>query len=79
LFNLTGRDKPKRVPGLTVSASFLPLLCAQVQLGRTFLPEEEQIGHDKVVVPRSLRQMPLLANTVSLAEPGEHFTIQFLA
>jgi putative ABC transport system permease protein len=49
-FNLSGRDEPERVQGLTVSASFLPLLGAQVQLGRTFLPEEEQIGHDKVVV-----------------------------
>ena len=49
-FNLSGRDEPERVQGLTVSASFLPLLGAQVQLGRTFLPEEEQIGRDKVVV-----------------------------
>jgi putative ABC transport system permease protein len=49
-FNLSGRDEPERVQGLTVSASFLPLLGAQVQLGRAFLPEEEQIGHDKVVV-----------------------------
>lgn len=49
-FNLSGREEPERVQGLTVSASFLPLLGAQVQLGRTFLPEEEQIGHDKVVV-----------------------------
>jgi hypothetical protein len=51
-FNLTGRDEPERVQGLTASASFLPLLGAQVQLGRTFLSEEEQIGHDKVVVLR---------------------------
>jgi len=49
-FNLSGRDEPERVQGLTVSASFLPLLGAQVQRGRTFLPEEEQLGHDKVVV-----------------------------
>jgi putative ABC transport system permease protein len=49
-FNLTGKDEPERVQGLTVSASFLPLLGAQIQLGRTFLPEEEQIGHNKVVV-----------------------------
>jgi ABC-type antimicrobial peptide transport system permease subunit len=50
-FNLSGRDEPERVQAaLTASASFLPLLGAQVQLGRTFLPEEEQTGHDKVVV-----------------------------
>jgi putative ABC transport system permease protein len=35
-FNLSGRDQPERVQGLTVSASFLPLLGAQVQAGRTF-------------------------------------------
>jgi putative ABC transport system permease protein len=49
-FNLTGKVQPERVQGLTVSASFLPLLGGQFQLGRTFLPEEEQIGHDQVVV-----------------------------
>jgi len=49
-FNLSGRDEPERVQGLTVSAPFLPLLGAQVQFGRTFLPEEEQAGHDKVAV-----------------------------
>lgn len=48
--NLSGRDQPERVQGLTVSASFLPLLGAPVQLGRTFLPEEEQSEHNKVVV-----------------------------
>lgn len=49
-FNLSGRDQPERVQGLTVSASFLTLLGAPVQRGRTFLAEEEQAGHDKVVV-----------------------------
>jgi len=49
-FNLSGTDQPERVQGLAVSASFLPLLGAQVQAGRIFSPEEEQIGHDKVAV-----------------------------
>src|SRR5215831_15951428 len=49
-FNLSGRDQPERVQGLTVSASFLPLLGAQIQAGRIFLPEEEQIGYDKVAI-----------------------------
>lgn len=48
--NLSGIDEPERVQGLTVSASFLPLLGAPIQLGRTFLPEEEQAEHNKVVV-----------------------------
>src|SRR6516165_9739800 len=49
-FNLSGRDQPERIQGLTVSASFLPLLGAQIQPGRIFLPEEEQIGYDKVAI-----------------------------
>ena len=49
-FNLLGRDEPERVQGLTVSASFLSLLGAQLQAGRAFLPEEEQGGHDKAVI-----------------------------
>jgi hypothetical protein len=49
-FNLSGRDQPERVQGLTVSASFLPLLGAQVQAGRMFFRKEEQVGHDKVAV-----------------------------
>lgn len=49
-FNLTGRDEPERVQGLRVSASFLPMLGARTQLGRPFLTEEEQRGHEKVVV-----------------------------
>jgi putative ABC transport system permease protein len=49
-FNLSGKDQPERVQGLTVSAAVLPLLGAQVQAGRIFLPEEEQIGRDKVAI-----------------------------
>jgi putative ABC transport system permease protein len=49
-FNLSGRDEPERVQGLTTSASFLSLLGAQLQAGRAFLAEEEQAGHDKVVI-----------------------------
>src|SRR5689334_8118973 len=41
-FNLSGKEEPERVQGLTVSSSFLPLLGAELQSGRTFLPEEEQ-------------------------------------
>ena len=48
--NLTGRDEPERVQGLTVSPSYFSLLGIQATLGRTFLPEEEQPGHDKVVI-----------------------------
>jgi putative ABC transport system permease protein len=48
--NLTGRGEPERVQGLTVSPSYFPLLKVNAALGRTFLPEEEQPGHGKVVI-----------------------------
>jgi putative ABC transport system permease protein len=48
--NLAGRDQPERVQGLTVSASYFPLLGVKAALGRTFLAEEEQAGRDRVVV-----------------------------
>jgi len=49
-FNLTGKDEPERVQGLIVSASFFPLLGINAARGRTFLPEEDQPGRNKVVV-----------------------------
>jgi len=48
--NLSGRDEPERVQGLTVSPDFFPLLNINAQIGRTFISEEEKPGHDKVVV-----------------------------
>lgn len=48
--NLTGRGESERVQGLTVSPDYFPLLSVKAALGRTFIPEEEQPGHDKVVV-----------------------------
>ena len=43
-------DTPELIPGQRVSASFFKLLGAEAQLGRTFLPEEEQLGRDTVLV-----------------------------
>jgi putative ABC transport system permease protein len=43
-FTLTGRGEPERVSAEMVSANFFPLLRVQPVLGRTFLPEENQIG-----------------------------------
>lgn len=48
--NLTGRNEPERVQGLTISPNYFPLLKVKAALGRTFTPEEEQLGHDKVVI-----------------------------
>jgi predicted permease len=48
--NLTGRDEPERVQGLTVSPDFFPLLNVNAEIGRTFISEEEKPEHDKVVI-----------------------------
>jgi len=47
---LTGRGEPERVSAEMVSASFFPLLGVQPVLGRTLLPEEDQIGARPVVL-----------------------------
>ncbi len=49
-FNLTGRGEPERVPAEMVSASFFPLLGVKPVIGRTFRPEEDQLGGNPVVV-----------------------------
>jgi putative ABC transport system permease protein len=50
LLNLTGVDEPQTLLGLRASAGLLPLLGIQPILGRAFLPDEDQPGHDHVVV-----------------------------
>jgi predicted permease len=49
-FALTGEGEPERLEGLRVSASYFNLLGVSAALGRTFLPGEDQPGHDQVVV-----------------------------
>jgi len=49
-FTLTGTDEPDRIRGARVSAGFFRLLRVEPALGRTFLPEEDQAGGEKVVV-----------------------------
>jgi putative ABC transport system permease protein len=49
-YSLTERGEPEQVPGLRVTASFFTVLGVLPQLGRTFLPEEEVAGNDRVVV-----------------------------
>jgi hypothetical protein len=48
--NLTGAGEPERLPAARVSSSLFPMLGARLQLGRTFLEEEDQPGRDHVVV-----------------------------
>jgi predicted permease len=49
-FNLNGLGEPRRLAGARVSPSLFPMLGVKAQLGRTFLPDEDQPGHDRVVV-----------------------------
>src|SRR5215813_8631071 len=48
--NLTGVGEPERVQNYEVSAGFFRLLGGEAALGRTFLPEEEQVGRSQVAV-----------------------------
>lgn len=49
-FNLTGTGEPERIPAARVSPNLFPMLGLKTQLGRTFLDEEDQPRHDRVVV-----------------------------
>ena len=49
-FDLTGTDHPEEVGGSAVSAHFFSVLQVQPMLGRVFTPEENQPGHDQVVI-----------------------------
>src|SRR5262245_6368789 len=49
-FRLTGDGEPQQVYSYSVTANFFPLLGVAPALGRTFSPEEENPGANKVVV-----------------------------
>jgi putative ABC transport system permease protein len=49
-FNFVGSDDPIRLDGLRASAGFFSALGVGPILGRTFLPEEDQPGHEREVV-----------------------------
>ena len=48
--NVTGDGEPERLGGARVSANFFTFLGIPIAHGRAFLPEEEQPGHEHVVV-----------------------------
>ena len=48
--NLTGEGEPERLAGMQVTANLFPALGAQAAQGRTFAAEENEVGHEKVVV-----------------------------
>jgi len=49
-FTVTGGGEPERVTGAAVSASLFKVLRVNAALGRTFLPDEDQVGKPSVVV-----------------------------
>src|SRR6266403_1838729 len=49
-FALTGEGEPEWLEGMRVSASYFNALGVSAALGRTFLPGEDQPGHDQVVI-----------------------------
>jgi putative ABC transport system permease protein len=49
-FNITGAGEPEYLGGVRASASLFSLLGVEPMLGRTFTPEEDQPGAERVVV-----------------------------
>ena len=49
-FNMTGHGIPRQVNAARVSANFFPLMGIRPQLGRTFFPQEDQLGQDHEVI-----------------------------
>jgi putative ABC transport system permease protein len=48
--HLTGVENPEELSGIRVSADYFPILGVAPTLGRVFTPEEDQRGHNRVVV-----------------------------
>jgi putative ABC transport system permease protein len=53
-FTLTGVDQPAHIVGSTVSASLFDVLGVTPELGRTFLPDEDQAHHHAVILSHEL-------------------------
>ena len=47
---LTGQSEPEELPGARASTNFFDLLGVKAAVGRSFLADEEQPGHDQVVI-----------------------------
>lgn len=79
-FNLTGTGDPERIEGRRVSANLFPLLGVEPQLGRAFLPEEDQPGANRVVIlSQGLWQRRFGSDTNIIGKPlnlnGENYTV----
>jgi putative ABC transport system permease protein len=49
-FNLLGAGEPERLRAMRVTDGFLSILGERPEIGRDFLPEEDQLGHNQVVI-----------------------------
>jgi putative ABC transport system permease protein len=79
-FTLTGGSEPELIFGNRVSADLFPMLGVAPALGRTFLPEEDQIGGPRaVILSHSLWQRRFGSDATligkSLTFDGESFTV----
>ena len=78
--NLTGAGEPEQLEGQLVTANVLPLLGISPALGRTFANDEDQSGHEHVVVlsdalwRRRFNRDPGIVNR-SVTLNGESFTV----
>ena len=79
-FNLTGSGDPQRVAAAKITANLIPTLDVAPVLGRSFLPEEEAVGANRVVlVSHGLWQRQfgsdasLINKTIQLN--GENYTV----
>lgn len=79
-FNLTGSGEPQRVPAARISANLVPMLGLAPLHGRSFLPEEEKSGNNRVALvsyalwQRQFAGDPSLVNkTIQLN--GEPYTV----
>ena len=78
--NLTESGDPERLLGMAITHTFLPMLGIEPARGRVFTPDEDQPGHNRVVVlsdglwrRRFAGDANLVGNTIKLN--GENYTV----
>ncbi|HYK22758.1 MAG TPA: ABC transporter permease, partial [Pyrinomonadaceae bacterium] len=78
--NMTGQGEPEHLDGQLVTANVFSILGVKPALGRTFLPNEDQEGQDRVVVlndalwQRRFNRDPSIVNR-AITLNGESFTV----
>src|SRR5689334_12887615 len=79
-FNLTGSGEPQRVAAAKITANLIPTLGIAPTLGRSFLPEDEKVGANHVVLlshglwQRQFGSDPSLINK-AIQLNGESYTV----